>query len=144
MTKDKKNEKDKNDNSDYPVGYKKPPRHAQFKPGQSGNSKGRPKRSPTFEEALTKQLRRSVTVTMGDRVEKIPMLEAIAIKLVSQAASGDPKSTAIVRDSLKSSENDEGHKFPELLQQFRSIYASRKEGENECVRSVSTEADNKN
>lgn len=28
---------------DYEVGYKKPPKEYQFKPGQSGNSKGRPK-----------------------------------------------------------------------------------------------------
>jgi hypothetical protein len=142
MAKDKKDEKDHNNNSDYPVGYKKPPRHSQFKPGQSGNSKGRPKRSPTFDEALAKQLRRSVTVTMGDTVQKIPMLQAIAIKHVSQAATGDPKSTAIVLNSLKSRENDEGNKFPELLEQFRSIHASRKEREDE-LRRVSIDVDKK-
>src|SRR5215213_6143909 len=29
----------------YEVGYRKPPRHTQFKPGQSGNPKGRPRQS---------------------------------------------------------------------------------------------------
>jgi len=29
--------------SDYEVGYKKPPRHSQFKPGNRGNPKGRGK-----------------------------------------------------------------------------------------------------
>ena len=29
--------------SDYEVGYKKPPKSTQFQPGQSGNPKGRPK-----------------------------------------------------------------------------------------------------
>jgi hypothetical protein len=28
---------------EYEIGYKKPPRKNQFKPGQSGNPKGRPK-----------------------------------------------------------------------------------------------------
>lgn len=35
------------------VGYKKPPKASQFKPGQSGNPKGRPKKKKmTDEEAL--------------------------------------------------------------------------------------------
>ena len=34
----------KNDDSTYTVGYKKPPRRTQFKPGQSGNISGRAKK----------------------------------------------------------------------------------------------------
>src|SRR5205823_6157875 len=30
---------------EYQVGYRKPPQHSRFKNGQSGNPKGRPKRS---------------------------------------------------------------------------------------------------
>ena len=33
---------------EYPVGYRKTPKHTQFKPGQSGNPKGRPRKSTTF------------------------------------------------------------------------------------------------
>ena len=69
---------DSNDKSDDTVGYKKPPRHAQFKPGQSGNSKGRPKPSATFADVLQKQLRKNVTVTLGKKVQKVSMLEMIA------------------------------------------------------------------
>ena len=116
----------KNDESGYAVGYKKPPRHSQFKPGESGNKKGRPKQSATFAELLKKQLAKKVTVTMGNEVKKIPMLAAIALKHVSKAASGDPKSTAIVLSFLKSNENDQGNTLSELLQQFRSVHASRK------------------
>jgi hypothetical protein len=32
----------------YEVGYKKPPLHARFKKGQSGNPRARPKRSKDF------------------------------------------------------------------------------------------------
>nr|WP_306262013.1 DUF5681 domain-containing protein [Pararhizobium sp. IMCC21322] len=31
------------DNADYEVGYAKPPQSSRFKPGMSGNPKGRPK-----------------------------------------------------------------------------------------------------
>ena len=37
-----------NDDPTYPIGYKKPPRDTQFKPGQSGNFKGRPKGAKNF------------------------------------------------------------------------------------------------
>jgi hypothetical protein len=127
---------DKNNKSDYPVGYKKPPRHTEFKPGQSGNPSGRPKQSATFADALTKQLRKKVTVTMGSQVQKIPILEAIAIKHVSKAASGDPKSTAIVLDSLRSDESSQDSNLGELLLQFRSIDASRKTGKRVPTRSM--------
>jgi hypothetical protein len=126
---------DKNNRPDSPVGYKKPPRHSQFKPGQSGNAKGRPKQSPKFADVVSKQLRKKVKVTMGDKVLNISMFEAIAIKHVSRAINGDPKSTAIVLSSLKPFENDHDNNLPELLQQFRAIYASHAADESAVRRS---------
>ena len=35
-----------------PVGYRRPPVSGQFKPGQSGNPSGRPKRGPSFGAEL--------------------------------------------------------------------------------------------
>jgi hypothetical protein len=119
---------DKN-KSDYAVGYKKPPRHTQFKPGKSGNPKGRPKHSMTFADLLQEQLSKNVTVTVGNEVRKMPLLEAIAIKHASKAASGDPKSTQIVLRALEPNEQDQGNNLPEVLQQFRSIHESRKASE---------------
>jgi hypothetical protein len=116
---------DEKDKSDYSVGYKKPPLHTQFKPGESGNRKGRPKQGATFADVITKQLRKKVTVSTGNTVRKIPLLEAIAMKHVSKAVSGDPKSTAIVLDSLKADVNNQNDNLSQLLQEFQSIHASR-------------------
>ena len=35
-------QQNQNDETDYEVGYGKPPKHTQFKRGQSGNPNGRP------------------------------------------------------------------------------------------------------
>jgi Family of unknown function (DUF5681) len=117
---------DDRDKPDYSVGYKKPPRHAQFKPGESGNRNGRPKKSTTFADVLTKQLRKKVAVTLGgNKTKKIHILEAIAMKHLSKAANGDPKSTEIVLECLKSEGTNQNGNLGELLHQFRSIHASR-------------------
>jgi hypothetical protein len=112
------------DKSDYSVGYKKPPRRTQFKPGQSGNSKGRPKKRATFAEVLLKELRKLVTINIGTRAQKVSMLEAIAMKHINKAANGDPKSTALVLNALKPFDSDQGNNIPELLRQFRAIHDS--------------------
>jgi hypothetical protein len=116
---EKTDKNDKNDNSEYPVGYKRPPRHTQFKPGQSGNSKGRPKKSVTFADVISKQLRKIVTITIGGKPQRITMLEAIGLKQVSQAVNGNHKSTALLLGALKPTEGDHGDHLPELIRQFR-------------------------
>lgn len=117
--------KDETDNSDDMVGYKKPPRRTQFKPGQSGNPKGRPKKTSTVAGAFSKLVNKRVMITMGDKVQKVPVLDAIAMKHISKAANGDHKSTALVFNALKPLENNQDNNIPELLQQFRAIHAAR-------------------
>jgi hypothetical protein len=119
-----RNEKDTNKREEYPIGYKKPPRHSQFQPGQSGNRNGRPKQAPTFAEVVTKNLRKKAKVKMGNEVLTLSMLEAMALKQISLAVAGNHRSTAIVLDSLKASENDRSNNLLELTQQFRAIYDS--------------------
>ena len=45
---------------DDKVGYCKPPKHSQFQPGQSGNSRGRPKKNRSLEDLLKRELDRIV------------------------------------------------------------------------------------
>ena len=71
------------------VGYGKPPRHAQFKPGQSGNPKGRPRGSLNLTTILARTLREQVTVNENGRKRTITKLEAAVKQIVNKAAAGD-------------------------------------------------------
>ena len=51
----------------YKVGYRRPPRRAQFRPGQSGNPRGRPKGSRNFASVMKKVLAKPINI--GDVLE---------------------------------------------------------------------------
>jgi hypothetical protein len=67
----------------YKVGNKCPPKEHQFKKGQSGNKKGRPKRRPSLHALLTEELQRTVTVTMNGKSVKMTNYQLLAQQLVS-------------------------------------------------------------
>jgi hypothetical protein len=73
----------------YDVGYRKPPKHTQFQPGQSGNPRGRPKGSKNFSSRVKSILDRKVTVVENGRTRRITMTEAVLMKLVSKAMASD-------------------------------------------------------
>jgi hypothetical protein len=75
----------------YTVGYGRPPKHAQFKPGQSGNLKGRPKRNRSLHEQRRQLYMRNVPVTIGNRKQTMPLILAIEQALMEKALTGDPR-----------------------------------------------------
>ncbi len=81
---------------DYVVGYGRPPEHARFKRGRSGNPHGRPRHRRSFATVLRQTLSETVVIREGDRVRKVPTLEALVRATVNRALRRDPKAMASI------------------------------------------------
>ena len=76
----------------YRVGYGKPPKQHQFQPGQSGNSKGRPKGAKNTSTLLREILDREIEVRTRGTVRKVSVREAMLMRFAESALKGDTKS----------------------------------------------------
>lgn len=77
---------------DYEVGYGKPPKRTQFKPGQSGNPKGRRKGSRNFNGYVQDALGERISFTQDGKRQNVTKLQLIATQLVNSAVKGNLKS----------------------------------------------------
>jgi len=68
----------------YDVGYRKPPKHSRFKPGQSGNSAGRPKKY----KSLISVLEEPVTMNVKGKKREVTAIEASLRKTAQSALEG--------------------------------------------------------
>jgi hypothetical protein len=88
-------------NDDYPVGYGKPPKHTQFKKGQSGNPKGRPRGSKDFATLIDNELEEPVSATENGRTKTVSKLAALVKQLVNKAVSGDLPATKMLLPQME-------------------------------------------
>lgn len=85
---------------DDDVGYGKPPKAHQFKPGKSGNPRGRPKGAKSEATMLVELLNRKIEIRQNGKVRKITILEGILHKLAEDSLKGNTKSAAFVLNRL--------------------------------------------
>jgi hypothetical protein len=79
---------------DYPVGYGRTPVRTRYKPGQSGNPKGRPKGQCNVRTVLQRALAHKMTVRENNQTRTVSRLDAVILKVISGALNGDPKSVS--------------------------------------------------
>jgi len=77
-------------------GYGRPPVNHQFKPGQSGNPRGRPKGQKNFTTIFTEVLSRKVAVRDQNGPRRLSKLEAMIEVMTNKAIAGDPRAFAII------------------------------------------------
>lgn len=85
----------------YRVGYGRPPQATRFKPKQSGNPKGRPRRIPTLSAVFKKVLEEQVEIREGERVRRMSNLHVLVRNAVRRAQNGDPKLLRVLSIMLR-------------------------------------------
>jgi hypothetical protein len=78
----------------YEVGYGKPPKNTRFKPGQSGNPKGRPPGQRNLRTVVKEVLKEKITIREGERTRTVSRLDAIVRVTINNALKGDLKALA--------------------------------------------------
>ena len=95
----------------YEVGYGKPPKASRFKPGTSGNPGGRPKgsgRAKADDEVVTDPMNallleeayRPIQIRDGEKLVKVPVMQAVFRSLALNAAKGQQRSQRMLIDLI--------------------------------------------
>ena len=98
------------DRDDYKVGYKKPPKHTQFQPGESGNPKGKTKGSKNARTILKKLMDEKIKISINGDRQAVSKLEGMLMQLANKALQGDLKAQHKVLHMLDENEVAEGAK----------------------------------
>lgn len=94
--------------NEYEVGYCRPPKHSQFKPGRSGNSKGRPKGAENFATIVKRRLAQRIELRESGKVHKVTALEAGIARLVDQTLRGNHRAMGLFFNLARSVEPAKG------------------------------------
>jgi hypothetical protein len=78
------------------VGYGRPPRATQFKPGKSGNPKGRPKGSLNLVTDLAAELTEQITVREDGRTRRVSKQRALIKSLLAKGIQGEVRAAAAI------------------------------------------------
>lgn len=131
------------------VGYGRPPRSRQFKKGQSGNPKGRPKGSRNFATVISTELNSRMPINENGKRRNLTKREIIAKQLVNKALGGDPKSIPILLNETRAHDAEKAEKsaphpvspqdsavIEGIIERLRAADAARKDGTSSPTREI--------
>lgn len=104
MPKQKKSKQNKK--RDYEVGFGKPPKEHQFKPGVSGNVTGRPKGKKNLSTMFAEAVNARVPVIERGSKRSVPMGEALIKNMIAEAFNGSMNDKVKFFHLLKSYQPD--------------------------------------
>jgi Family of unknown function (DUF5681) len=112
--------------NEYDVGYKRPPKRSQFRPGQSGNPAGRKQGVRNIRSDLMQELSEIIAYPENGRERKVSKQRAVVKTLVAKAIDGDDRAISTVFACVRDIErgNEDSTSFPadtedlEILESF--------------------------
>jgi Family of unknown function (DUF5681) len=119
-----------NNGSDYGIGFGKTPEYTRFKPGQSGNPNGRPKKDkgkeppkmePTqseLDEILRAEFDRTIAINEGGKPKKRKARELVARAQVNNALKGNSLSQQHVLKAIRDLESRDAERSQALAEQL--------------------------
>lgn len=93
--------------ANYAIGYGRPPKHTQFKKGQSGNPKGRKKASKGLMTIVREAMLQKVSVRTAQGEKRMTRAEATFAKMLEKSFAGDARALAIVLGMYRDAVPDE-------------------------------------
>jgi hypothetical protein len=131
----------------FDVGYGKPPQASRFKPGQSGNPKGRPKGAIDIHLELEAELSETIYVRDGEQELQISKRRALIKSVVAKAIRGDTRAAlAVIELSAKfdseSGEQGANAALPKALQPLLDIIVDDEIRKRQQATSGSNEVSN--
>jgi hypothetical protein len=83
---------------EYDVGYGKPPVHSRFKPGQSGNIKGRKKKLLSVPDIVLEELNELQTIEKDGNRIRMTWLRIVVKQFIRSAAKGDTRALRTIME----------------------------------------------
>ena len=91
---------DQDNRGGYRVGYRKPPKNSQFKPGVSGNPEGRKPSFGNFEADLLEELGAEISIRENGAERTISKQRAIIKTLITAAIGGNMRASGALLSIL--------------------------------------------
>jgi hypothetical protein len=122
----------------YAVGYRRPPAATRFKPGESGNPKGRRKGSKNFKTLIKEALNAKITIQEGSTSRRVSKFEGVILRQLQSALKGSDRSAmalfkmAAELDFLEDAQNNAADGDPltaadeEILEQLLNLRSRRR------------------
>jgi hypothetical protein len=100
----------------YDVGFGRPPRHTRFKPGQSGNPKGKPKKAMSLGDDIQIELAERIRIREGDRSLRVSKQRALVKALLARALKGDTRAAGLLLQLVAKLIDPDGQAAPETAE----------------------------
>ena len=99
-------EQEQHAGASYEIGYGRPPEKTRFRPGRSGNPRGRPKKPKSIREKFERELERKVAVREDGRVKKIPKIDLWVRCVIADAIKGNHRASRILIEMRAASDEE--------------------------------------